>query len=367
MFISKPLSLTQVVVIQYETTRYVKSIYWISTAATFLPSMHCLLITSLLIVYGPNLAIRGPLGSMVKAIKGMVIEQVEVFWSFVISLILFCKYLISIPIVCSVLLLKFVAISVTATFWLEAYLIEAYLCTIIMVIGAFAQYHYCLRIKNRFQFDEEFRDQWDKAEHERKIVDDSEQPLRGKIGLDEGNASDSASNSSGRTYKFGQSSVDNVSKNKSTLRKLFHLSFANNNSKNQESANNSTNTVPTANSTAIVKVFKEGFMSVKKSNDRWVRYYCVLSNNLIWIYADKFKYDNNPNVPHVSRPIDMEYYVPMVISQYSPFQIKLQVNTTKFNLVTWEFMLDTLEELNDWMRVLQLSAQCNSTNPMISS
>ena len=238
-----------------------------------------------------------------------------------------------------------------------------------MIIGAYFQYHYCLRIKNRFRFDEEFTDTWDKAEHERKIVDDSEQPLRGVNGVavelraprDPNDPNDRDSIASGRTYKFGQSSVDNVSKNKSVLRKLFHLSF---------SSGNKNSAVPAAASSsspaAVVTVFKQGFVSVRKSSDRWTRYYCVLSNNLIWIYADKYKYENNPNVPHISRPIDMEYYVPVVMSQYSPFQIKLQVNTTKFNLVTWEFMCDTLEELNDWMRVLLLSAQFNSNNPLIN-
>ena len=88
------VSITQVVVQEYDVHRWVKTFYWVSTAASFIPSMHCLLTTSLLVVYGPNLAIRGPLGSMKRAIDGMVIEQKEVFFMFIWSLITFCKYMI---------------------------------------------------------------------------------------------------------------------------------------------------------------------------------------------------------------------------------------------------------------------------------
>ena len=86
------VSITQVVVQQYNCARFIKSCYWVSTAASFIPSIHCLLTTSFLIVYGPNLAIRGPLGSMKRAIDGMVVEQKEVFYSFILALITFCKF-----------------------------------------------------------------------------------------------------------------------------------------------------------------------------------------------------------------------------------------------------------------------------------
>lgn len=85
------VSITQVVVQTYPCKRYIKTMYWLSTAMSFLPSLHCLLITSLLLVYGPNLALRGPLGSMKRAIDGMVIEQREVFYSFILALIVFGK------------------------------------------------------------------------------------------------------------------------------------------------------------------------------------------------------------------------------------------------------------------------------------
>ncbi len=85
------VSITQVVVMGYETTRYIKTLYWLTTAFTFAPSIHCLLTTSFLIVYGPNLALRGPLGSMKRAVDAMVHEQKEVFYSFILTLVVFCK------------------------------------------------------------------------------------------------------------------------------------------------------------------------------------------------------------------------------------------------------------------------------------
>jgi hypothetical protein len=87
-------SLTQVVVQEYNCPRFIKTIYWITTAGTFCPSLHCVLVTSFLIVYGPNLAIRGPIGSMKRAIDMMVEEQTEVFVSFILTLAIFSELLL---------------------------------------------------------------------------------------------------------------------------------------------------------------------------------------------------------------------------------------------------------------------------------
>ena len=64
-------------------------IYWIFSAILFASALHCILTTVYCTVYGAGLALRGPLGSMVKAVDGMVAEQHAILCSFIICLFSF--------------------------------------------------------------------------------------------------------------------------------------------------------------------------------------------------------------------------------------------------------------------------------------
>ena len=87
-----------------------------------------------LTVYGPGLALRGPLGSMSRAVDGMKIEQSSMLNSYVWLIITF-------------------ALSILASFWLVMKLEAAIVSSILFCIQAGGWYHYTLRIYNRFKFD----------------------------------------------------------------------------------------------------------------------------------------------------------------------------------------------------------------------
>ena len=53
-------------------------IFWISSAVAIATSLHCVLTTTLCNIYAPGMALRGPLGSMVRAVEGVVEEQVVI-------------------------------------------------------------------------------------------------------------------------------------------------------------------------------------------------------------------------------------------------------------------------------------------------
>jgi len=78
--------------------RWLKSGYWISAAFSMAFSIHCLSCTSFLSIYGPGFAMRGPVGSMTKAVRGMIQEHHQVFVSYVLTIasfgvnILFCVW-----------------------------------------------------------------------------------------------------------------------------------------------------------------------------------------------------------------------------------------------------------------------------------
>lgn len=59
--------------------------FWVSTTLAFIFACRLLISTAFLSNYGQGLALRGPLGSMVIAIDGMVQEQEEIVRAFVLT------------------------------------------------------------------------------------------------------------------------------------------------------------------------------------------------------------------------------------------------------------------------------------------
>ena len=51
--------------------------------------MHCLVCSVFVLVFAPNLALHGPVGSMKTAVEGMAAEQDQIFRSFAASLVFF--------------------------------------------------------------------------------------------------------------------------------------------------------------------------------------------------------------------------------------------------------------------------------------
>ncbi len=62
--------------------RWLKSGYWITSAIAMCFSIHCIATSAFVMIYGPGLALRGPLGSMNRAVKGMQAEHTQIFMSY---------------------------------------------------------------------------------------------------------------------------------------------------------------------------------------------------------------------------------------------------------------------------------------------
>jgi hypothetical protein len=61
--------------------------YWITSTVAFAASMHVLICTVFISIYGQGFALRGPTGSMAKAVEGMVQEQEQIITAFVIAVV----------------------------------------------------------------------------------------------------------------------------------------------------------------------------------------------------------------------------------------------------------------------------------------
>ena len=282
--------------------------------------------------------------------------------------------------------LSYIAVSVTITFWLEAYYTEAYICTAIMCIGSIVQYHYCLRIYNRFNFDEDFKDIWEKTENEREIRDSSAENEHNDTmnmfgsGLMDPASSDMDTDTALRE-SFGVAPTASsapvkrsLNKNKSIFQSMFFQSL-----KHESSASNLGTSVGagsmlesevgsnsqrgagfTASNNMHKEVYKQGYLSIKDKK-KWSRYYVVVNCTHIWYYKDKHRYDHSPEQPVKLRPIRLDHYTPSVGLTSPPFNIILKAKDARSNLKDWEFKTDTADEQTEWMRVLRLSSYHGDT------
>jgi hypothetical protein len=107
--------------------------FWYGTAIAYVVGMHIFICTILCSVFGQGLAIRGPIGSMVHAVDGMVQEQRSIVFFFGVLCVAF-------------------NISIIGLFGTMLDEVNALICSAIFTGGLYMWYHYSLRIYNRFQY-----------------------------------------------------------------------------------------------------------------------------------------------------------------------------------------------------------------------
>jgi hypothetical protein len=107
--------------------------YFITSAAALSMSCHVLVTTLMASAYGEGCALRGPLGSMVKCVEGMIIEQHAIVGAFSIGAFFFVLQ--------------------TATMYIIMMDKEiGFICFAITILGGWVTRCYALRIYNKFQF-----------------------------------------------------------------------------------------------------------------------------------------------------------------------------------------------------------------------
>ena len=116
----------------FDTTTIYGSIFFVTVTIAITSSCHVVMITLFAYVYGNNLAIRGPAGSMLQALNGMLFERNEIIFAFVIMVI-------------------FYIISTNFSNWVIMDFEAAIVCQAIMLTFTLLTYRTTLRIYNRFK------------------------------------------------------------------------------------------------------------------------------------------------------------------------------------------------------------------------
>lgn len=321
-------SITQVMAIDSVVYPVFKSWYWVSSAITIGLGIHCMLTTSMLLVFGPGLALRGPLGSMVRAIEGLVDEQQGVLWSYILCVLCFgTKSALKsfIFICCNCTLFVDTGIATAGTFWLMMYQVEAIICNGIMLIAMYYWYDGSIRIYNRFKWEEQGSD-WGAANPEDRETNPKDSdgpdapggkqagyvpPVAGGMKRKSGNGTASESDSEAISNKpmLGPGSIG---------------------------------------------IHKQGYITLFDSSATFSssskRCYAVLTtNSSLWYYATKRAYDDTPKSPVKNRPVAIEDWTPKVTCTNPPtLTLKRTSPTSKAKQL--EFRFDTFEELNKWMQ-----------------
>lgn len=274
-------------------------LYWTSSAACCVTGMHSLVCSVFLQVFGQGLALRGPVGSMVRAIEGMVVEQQHVFVSFVLTIFFF----------------GFQAIGM---YWLMMDQKSAIASSVATLVGMAYWYRYSLRVYNRFSWNNMKVDWQDDEDPEEELDDLNPSAIKSP------------------KAKGGSSQNDGV------LRgiELFQ-----------------------AGDTEVTGGYLTIRCRGMFGRDPWQRQYFVIRENLIYYYKDKRAFELDPSKPINRRPIDLEGYTLVAGAVEPPYAISLVPIDPDDIRKAWKFRCDTMTEFKNWVETFSKALQkCESSH-----
>lgn len=329
-----------------------KALFWLWTTCAIGFSTHVMVTTALITVYGPGLALRGPIGSMKKAVDGMYYEQRLILFSTVAAI--FC-----------------LSMELLTIFVIEMYIEEAWVCSIFFITAMFFWYNACLRIYNNFKIPEMqdtcVRESWMPSKGEAMVARDdakyvppSADVMRTKVGSageagaghGSGSAHGSAHSSAHVTEalhgvrdhkaavgninqaeerkairrKSGMSAVGVTDKGTSTTgrRKSAVDGPSPLQGRDQLSSDVDGEEGPDPAPRQSLVNYCEGYliMQVKEpphtlagsalkfltQSSDWDRKYFVLNGHSLWYYMDRETYEKDSDKPCILRPILVQYY-----------------------------------------------------------
>ena len=114
----------------YKDFQLVKELFWCSSAVCLVACQHIIVTTIFLQIWGPGLALYGPIGSMAKAAEGLRAQMKGIFFAYVLAVLSF-------------------AFSTLMSFWVLMYTPAASISTVVFFFGGCVWWRYCARIYNR--------------------------------------------------------------------------------------------------------------------------------------------------------------------------------------------------------------------------
>eukprot|EP01039_Chlorochromonas_danica_P004073 gene4072-4454_t len=331
-------------------------LYWITSATTLASAIHSLVCSVFVQVFGQGLGLRGPLGSMIVAVEGMVIEQRQILWSFVITVLSF-------------------GLQCIGMYWIMMDQTNAIICTVITFIAMFYWYHYSLRLYNRFSWNS-LKIDWKEEENPEEELEDLDPSVINALHREKGKSGESSPEKTKKKKKLkGDVSGGNDDKAPSNKSLRFDAlerdqsgeidlsTIIGDDEEGQQNDDSKSNGGDGSRKKALSVQFSPqeieknvtlgGYLTLKVSNvlfgDPWKRRYFVLRGTSIYYYKDKRSFQLEPNKPLNKRPIDMEGYSLLGDPSSPPYQLSLIPIDEEDIRKSWKFRTDTLAEYNQWV------------------
>lgn len=325
-----------------------------------------LVLSLFVVVFAQGYGLRGPLGSMVKAINGMVEEQERVVAAFVMAM---------------------VGLNVTliGVYFIMMFQLGAIISSAVMILGLMYQYHCAVRIINRFAYTAP-ESQWSPNAVAEDVLHDDDEPGTVVTTLNSSllsNASEPSKLSKKNQISFNpfsSSSTGNASYEKAegeSPPQDFYIAMDDNNDDNKSvrsarttattfnpvlSAGTSTSSPASTPTTSAGSgggagvSLHCGYISMKVdgrfSGYSYLRRYIVVRGRLLFCYKSQEDWDKRPNEP-LLRPISLAgYSVQTEIAQNS-FGLILLPHEEDEDGRSWQFRCDTMDEMDIWKQAFQ--------------
>jgi hypothetical protein len=293
-------------------------LYWVTSAACMATGMHALVCSVFLQVFGQGLALRGPVGSMVRAVEGMVAEQEHIFYAFVWTIFFF-------------------GLQAIGMYWLMMDQTSAIVTSILTAIGMVYWYRYSLRVYNRFSWNKNVKLDWNEEEDPEEELNDLNPNA---LNMVQGGKS---------SKKKGGGDGKNVS-------------FANGASSDKKSVKGDGGDSESDGKLRGIDKFvagsvglSGGYLTIKGNGifgrDPWERKFFVIRGTLIYYYKDKRSFELEPQKPINLRPIELEGYTMIAGAVEPPYAITLAPIDPDDIRKAWKFRCDTLTEFNNWIEI----------------
>eukprot|EP01033_Poteriospumella_lacustris_P001575 gene1575-1144_t len=355
-------------------------LYWVTSALTVVSSIFALITEIYVVVYGQGLALRGPSGSMVKAIDGMIDEQKTIFWAFNATLL-------------------FLGLQQIGMYFIMMDSTSAWITGALTLVAMFSWYRYGLRLYNRFNWDKlaiAWKEEEEKNGAQGKAptpIDNDdidpitrlEQSLRTQQQqqqqTQQGQKSTAAtagdkkrsvrlsvmsSLSTGKTStgtSKGGAANKTTREGKSVRGSVMGDQPKSNGDGDSEDDDNEGRQMAdqfeedylAAEEASQVDEANEivrhmGFLSIRIPRKRTL-FQSLVQGTSIFYYTDRRAYESDPTKPLNPRPIELDGYTLIGGAQVAPYYISLVPADPEDDRKAWKFRCDTMSEFTSWLEI----------------
>jgi hypothetical protein len=289
---------------------HVQDAFWVISSATIAASVHIIVNTMMLQVMGPGLALHGPVGSMARAVDGMMIEQRQITVAFFVMIVLF-------------------SLTTFLSFWASFTFQAAVGSSACWLIATRFYYYYCERVYLRFYWKRE-GDVWRRGE---SVDDEPQIPNNPSIASQQGASALPVGTSIPRPSVIGstvmsESAIARITgeeeRGSFVSRMSNRFSIISNSmlpgpqhkrggtmKENEDRSSFQEMTVPRIQNPKAIAV--EGFLIIKNAespDNLWERRYFVLNYGRdLYYFTSRIAFRENPQNHINKRPINLEDYI----------------------------------------------------------